>query len=40
MLLAGVPWQGRGRAVKILYNALIRVGRDPVAVLAAPRIVA
>ena len=24
-------WQGRGRAVKILYNALFRVSRDPAA---------
>ena len=31
MLLARVLRQGRGRAVKILYNALIRVGRDPAA---------
>jgi pyruvate,water dikinase len=31
MLLARVLRQGRGRAVKILYNALIRVSRDPVA---------
>ena len=31
MLLARVLRQGRGRAVKILHNALIRVGRDPVA---------
>jgi rifampicin phosphotransferase len=31
MLLARVLRHGRGRAVKILYNALIRVGRDPVA---------
>ena len=30
-LLARVLRQGRGRAVKILYNALIRVSRDPVA---------
>jgi phosphohistidine swiveling domain-containing protein len=30
-LLARVLWQGRGRAVKILYNALIRVSRDPAA---------
>jgi len=30
-LLAWVLRQGRGRAVKILYNALIRVSRDPAA---------
>ena len=30
-LLPRVLWQGRGRAVKILYNALIRVSRDPAA---------
>jgi rifampicin phosphotransferase len=30
-LLARVLWQGRARAVKILYNALVRVGRDPAA---------
>jgi phosphohistidine swiveling domain-containing protein len=30
-LLARVLWQGRRRAVKILYNALIRVSRDPAA---------
>jgi pyruvate,water dikinase len=30
-LLARVLWRGRGRAVKVLYNALIRVGRDPAA---------
>ena len=30
-LLARVLRQGRGRTVKILYNALIRVSRDPVA---------
>jgi phosphohistidine swiveling domain-containing protein len=30
-LLARVLWQGRHRAVKILYNALIRVSRDPAA---------
>jgi rifampicin phosphotransferase len=30
-LLSRVLWQGRGRAVKILYNALIRVSRDPAA---------
>ena len=30
-LLLRVLWQGRGRAVKILYNALIRVSRDPAA---------
>ncbi|MFD0520227.1 PEP/pyruvate-binding domain-containing protein [Paractinoplanes durhamensis] len=30
-LLARVLWQGRRRAVKILYNALIRVNRDPAA---------
>jgi rifampicin phosphotransferase len=30
-LLARVLRQGRGRAVKILYNALIRVSRDPAA---------
>ncbi|MET8148820.1 PEP/pyruvate-binding domain-containing protein [Actinoplanes sp. NPDC049668] len=30
-LLARVLWQGRGHAVKVLYNALIRVGRDPAA---------
>ncbi len=28
-IIAQVLWQGRGRAVKILYNALIRVSRDP-----------
>jgi rifampicin phosphotransferase len=28
-LLARVLWQGRRRAVKVLFNALIRVGRDP-----------
>jgi rifampicin phosphotransferase len=28
-ILARVLWQGRGRAVKIIYNALIRVSRDP-----------
>ena len=28
-LLARVLWHSRGRAVKILYNALIRVSRDP-----------
>jgi phosphohistidine swiveling domain-containing protein len=28
-LLARVLWRGRRRAVKILYNALIRVSRDP-----------
>jgi rifampicin phosphotransferase len=28
-IIARVLWQGRGRAVKILYNALIRVSRDP-----------
>jgi phosphohistidine swiveling domain-containing protein len=31
MLLAHVVRSGRGRAIKILYNALIRVGRDPAA---------
>jgi pyruvate,water dikinase len=30
-LLSRVLWQGRGRGVKILYNALIRVSRDPAA---------
>ena len=30
-LLARVLWQGRSRALKVLYNALIRVGRDPAA---------
>ena len=30
-LLARVLWQGRGRAVKVLFNALIRVSRDPAA---------
>jgi phosphohistidine swiveling domain-containing protein len=30
-LLFHVLWQGRGRAVKIIYNALIRVSRDPAA---------
>ena len=30
-LLARVLWQGRGRAVKILFNALIRVSRNPAA---------
>ncbi len=30
-LLLRVLWQGRGRAVKIIYNALIRVSRDPAA---------
>jgi len=30
-LLSRVLWQGRGRAVKIIYNALIRVSRDPAA---------
>jgi phosphohistidine swiveling domain-containing protein len=30
-LLTRVLWQGRRRAVKILYNALIRVSRDPAA---------
>jgi pyruvate,water dikinase len=30
-LFARVLWHGRGRAVKILYNALIRVSRDPAA---------
>ena len=35
-LLARVVWQGRRRAVRILYNALIRVGRDPA---AADRVV-
>ena len=30
-LLARVLWQGRGRAVTVLYNALVRVGRDPAA---------
>ncbi|MEU2702997.1 PEP/pyruvate-binding domain-containing protein [Micromonospora aurantiaca (nom. illeg.)] len=28
-LLAGVLWQGRWRAAKILFNALIRVSHDP-----------
>jgi phosphohistidine swiveling domain-containing protein len=28
-LLARVLWRGRGRAVKVLFNALIRVSRDP-----------
>src|SRR5512133_1733225 len=27
--IARVLWQGRGRAVKIIYNALIRVSHDP-----------
>jgi rifampicin phosphotransferase len=27
--IARVLWQGRGRAIKIIYNALIRVSRDP-----------
>ena len=30
-IIARVLWQGRGRAVKILYNALIRVSHDPAA---------
>jgi rifampicin phosphotransferase len=30
-LLLRVLWQGRGRAVKIIYHALIRVNRDPAA---------
>jgi pyruvate,water dikinase len=30
-LLGRVLWQGRSRAVKILYNALVQVGRDPAA---------
>ncbi|MEV4199647.1 PEP/pyruvate-binding domain-containing protein [Micromonospora globbae] len=30
-LLAGVLWQGRWRALKILFNALIRVSSDPAA---------
>ena len=30
-LLARVLWQGRWHAVKVLYNALIRVSRDPAA---------
>jgi rifampicin phosphotransferase len=30
-LLARVIWRGRSRAVKTLYNALFRVGRDPAA---------
>jgi phosphohistidine swiveling domain-containing protein len=30
-LLARVLWRGRSRAVKVLYNALIRVSRDPAA---------
>jgi phosphohistidine swiveling domain-containing protein len=30
-LLSRVLWRGRGRAVKIIYNALIRVSRDPAA---------
>jgi phosphohistidine swiveling domain-containing protein len=28
-LLARVLWRGRGRAVKVLFNALLRVSRDP-----------
>ncbi len=31
LLLARVLWEGRTRAVKILFNALYRVGRDPAA---------
>jgi len=31
MLLARTLWRGRGRAVKTLYNALVRVNRDPAA---------
>ncbi|MGC5022732.1 PEP/pyruvate-binding domain-containing protein [Micromonospora sp. DT47] len=34
-LLAGVLWQGRRRAVKILFNALIRVSYDPAAAYRA-----
>jgi rifampicin phosphotransferase len=30
-VLGRVLWQGRGRAVRILYNALIRVNRNPAA---------
>ena len=30
-LLSRVLWQGRGRAVRIIYNALIRVNRNPAA---------
>jgi len=30
-LLARVLWQGRGHAVKVLFNALIRVSRNPAA---------
>ncbi|WP_426502942.1 PEP-utilizing enzyme [Dactylosporangium sp. McL0621] len=30
-LLARVLWHGRARAVRTLYNALVRVGRDPAA---------
>jgi phosphohistidine swiveling domain-containing protein len=30
-LLSRLLWQGRGPAVKIIYNALIRVSRDPAA---------
>jgi rifampicin phosphotransferase len=30
-IIARVLWQGRGRAIKIIYNALIRVSRDPAA---------
>jgi pyruvate,water dikinase len=30
-LLRRVLWQGRGRAVKVLFNALVRVGRNPAA---------
>src|SRR5215216_2335855 len=30
LLLARVLGQGRARAVKLLFNAVIRVGRDPV----------
>jgi phosphohistidine swiveling domain-containing protein len=30
-LLTRVLWQGRGRAVRILYNAMIRVNRNPAA---------
>jgi len=33
-LLSRVLWQGRGRAVKILYNALFRVSRNPAAAIA------
>jgi pyruvate,water dikinase len=30
-LLGRVLWRGRGRAVKVLFNALVRVGRNPAA---------